>query len=50
MFLGFSLVAYLARINLLDLTPEGSLFGRSLFGELHPVSPPFFGIKPPESL
>jgi hypothetical protein len=32
-----SFVAYLAGVNFLDLTPEGSLFGQRLFTELHPA-------------
>jgi hypothetical protein len=40
-----SLVAYLAGINFLDLTPEGSLFGQRLFAEFHPASPPSSFLK-----
>jgi len=36
-----SFVAYLAGIDFLDLTPEGSLLRQSLFTQLHPASPPF---------
>jgi hypothetical protein len=32
-----SLVTYLAGIDFLDLTPEGSLLCQSLFAELHPA-------------
>jgi hypothetical protein len=34
---GLSLVAYLAGVNFLDLTPKGSLFGQRLFAEFHPA-------------